>query len=1019
MVDVSDFPVTDNLNEVLSLMKHFGDLGEFDEKLLRKKMNYSTKKEFSSLLNDLRILGLVDNLDLTPMGWTFSTIPNRIQQFRRLSIAFRRSNVFQSISRYYDNCDYADLDAARIAEWFGKEGALNNQLTDLHQQTISNWVDLLGHYSDITEYHIDGKTNSKRTVPEIKTSFNSGEAGKILSPLGQDASVIRVATAYFTFSGYRILMRKTRDVSIRILVGTEEATENIGSVISRFKADLESNLPSNQGGKEYIQLRNDLLGGRVVFRRRVSPRFLAGVHAKLYIFDSQSAYVTSSNLTYGGFVKNIETGHLVVDQDRVNYLLEQFDQFFDEGENISPLLIPLLEERIQALGQLVSPYVLYRRTIWELWGKYLANGNKLGYDLADFQRMIVGGILKSQEQYRGTFLICPTGTGKTVMSAYVADALLTQGVINTVVVICPKTMVRSWKDTLDHFGIISRKVISEGMLRKDQLRDYHQTFVENISSKVLVIVDESHYFKNPGKNRTENLKSFLRLNDVNPARRLLLTATPIGKGWIDLENQFLFVGDGASMESRDHLEKDPRVVHVNLPFLNNQFGLDGSHIGYALKYGEEVKYFPRKNITTIEYDSGYSHVFEMIRDLDLSVKTDQQTLEGKFVTKNPYQLLRIGLARKAESSPSALEGFSNTILSNIQEGKYEYTFNDQDKLVEDLKCLSHISSMIKEDLKISQLYECVEKFEQNEKILIFSESVATVKYLKRKLKSLFPKRRIESATGDDNVDALLNRFVPQSQKMGDRMKGNIDILIASDKLAEGRDMQQCKILINYDLYWTPHKIIQRVGRIDRPDRMERDVWIYNFYPGARIYHQILNHIKNLEHRSEIVTRLTGEEILGTEEDIEDADLVRIHLFENEDYDQMVEAYLPSSAHLRAMVDATKYSDLDSIKNIPTPLRSTLSKGSRGTFLLVEYDGNLIVIIEDDGNLKHAPVSLFTGTESPQQVVEKIRLEQPIDDWIKEPPEGFDLRWKKVLLKWAGEVGVNPRLLKPICVEELN
>jgi hypothetical protein len=232
-------------------------------------------------------------------------------------------------------------------------------------------------------------------------------------------------------------------------------------------------------------------------------------------------------------------------------------------------------------------------------------------------------------------------------------------------------------------------------------------------------------------------------------------------------------------------------------------------------------------------------------------------------------------------------------------------------------------------------------------------------------------------------------------------------------------MQQCKILINYDLYWTPHKIIQRVGRIDRPDKKARDVWIYNFYPGAIVYHEILNHIKNLENRSELVSTLTGEEILGVEDiNLSHEDLVRIHLFENEDYDQLVESYIPSSSHLRAMVDATKYSDLSSIKDIPTPLRAIKETGDEGTFFLVQYKGELISIIARDEQFLHAPVTLYSGTSSPQELVDMIRVEHPMNEWIKTPREGFDISWRELMKEWATRTKIDPRLVKPICVEEL-
>jgi SNF2 family DNA or RNA helicase len=120
---------------------------------------------------------------------------------------------------------------------------------------------------------------------------------------------------------------------------------------------------------------------------------------------------------------------------------------------------------------------------------------------------------------------------------------------------------------------------------------------------------------------------------------------------------------------------------------------------------------------------------------------------------------------------------------------------------------------------------------------------------------------------------ILTNFSPVSKQRAlihsMPQEGEIDLLIASDCISEGQNLQDCDFLINYDIHWNPVRIIQRFGRIDRIGSINDTVQLVNFWPTANLD----NYIK-LKHRVEARMALvdvaaTQEDNLLRQEDLED------------------------------------------------------------------------------------------------------------------------------------------------------
>ena len=128
----------------------------------------------------------------------------------------------------------------------------------------------------------------------------------------------------------------------------------------------------------------------------------------------------------------------------------------------------------------------------------------------------------------------------------------------------------------------------------------------------------------------------------------------------------------------------------------------------------------------------------------------------------------------------------------------------------------------------------------NRKMLIFTTFKDTAEYLYENLAELAKEHRLNMAMvsgdatrttfGDNNFNAILTNFAPRARQRSNGIEGEIDLLIATDCISEGQNLQDCDTVLNYDIHWNPVRIIQRFGRIDRIGSRNRTVRMINYWP---------------------------------------------------------------------------------------------------------------------------------------------------------------------------------------------
>ncbi len=182
-----------------------------------------------------------------------------------------------------------------------------------------------------------------------------------------------------------------------------------------------------------------------------------------------------------------------------------------------------------------------------------------------------------------------------------------------------------------------------------------------------------------------------------------------------------------------------------------------------------------------------------------------------------------------------------------------------------------------EDRQLNALYELITKKHSTEKVLVFTQFADTAYYLTEQLK-LRGIKKIESVTGDDeNPTALAHRFSPISNEKPEIVKSNNDlrVLITTDVLSEGQNLQDAHIVVNYDLPWAIIRLIQRAGRVDRIGQKAEQILCYSFLPEDGI-EAIINLRRRLARRIE-----ENAEVVGSDETFFDGDPINLTDLYNE------------------------------------------------------------------------------------------------------------------------------------------
>jgi superfamily II DNA or RNA helicase len=163
------------------------------------------------------------------------------------------------------------------------------------------------------------------------------------------------------------------------------------------------------------------------------------------------------------------------------------------------------------------------------------------------------------------------------------------------------------------------------------------------------------------------------------------------------------------------------------------------------------------------------------------------------------------------------------------------------------------------DNKLAELRRLLVKTHAKDKVLVFTQFADTARYLGRELRESGVTRLAVATGASADPHALACQFSPRSNGRTLALADELRVLICTDVLSEGQNLQDCSAVVNFDLPWAIIRLIQRAGRVDRIGQKAEEIYCYSFLPAEGVERLI-------QLRSRIQQRLLeNAEVVGTDE----------------------------------------------------------------------------------------------------------------------------------------------------------
>lgn len=433
------------------------------------------------------------------------------------------------------------------------------------------------------------ETVIKQNTKSIRDNFSNGSVGEFLVDKIENNSNLSFVTAYFTIYAYEKLKPQLDNVnSLRLLFGEPRFIKSVASTTDAKNYQIEDDkmvIPVENRLKQKVLAKqcSNWIREKVEIRSMVRPDFL---HGKLYHVQKpnglEDAITGSSNFTVNGLGlgtrPNIELNLVVNDRRDLTDLKEWFDKLWNnemdevEVEDVKELVLKYIE----LLYRDNSPEFVYYKTLFHVFDQYLKDADTSGlsdikanlYDtqiwkeLFTFQQHGVRGAINKILKYNGCIIADSVGLGKTYEALAVIKYFEMQNY--RILVLTPKKLRDNWTIYQAHKGHTLNPFIQDRfsytvMYHTDLSREKGFTEADNIDlsnfnwgAYDLVVIDESHNFRNNKKGKKDEEGNIIRksryerlMQDIilggKKTKILLLSATPVNNELKDLRNQLMYI----------------------------------------------------------------------------------------------------------------------------------------------------------------------------------------------------------------------------------------------------------------------------------------------------------------------------------------------------------------------------------------------------------------------------------------------------------------------------------------------
>ena len=482
------------------------------------------------------------------------------------------------------------------------------------------------------------------------------------------------------------------------------------------------------------------------------------------------------------------------------------------------------------------------------------------------------------EQRGGALLADSVGLGKTHIAIQLIDDAVGQG--DCVLIVVPAALRSHWKRHLSQLlGARAQRCViaSHTALSIDRQPAIQPQFV---------VVDEAHQFRNPGTRRYRALRILVR-----KARTLLISATPINNRLDDLVALISIFADDAGFRDlgvaslRGAFAQSSPHAHAQIDRITDAVMVRRTR--QAMQSAGPA--FPQRVESRLHYD------LERCREL-LSL-IDALELAWNDRPAAGTELVRLQLLKRLESSTVAFHSSAKRLLhiaediaqalraglepriaavrTNSRSSDHQLSFLELlcvhdgttqwslPAVERDVQRLHDLVALARDsgDPKLRALQDWLATV-AGERVVLFTQFRDTAEYLYSKLQST---RRAALITGDSarlggrpaSRMAVIDSFAPRANQAADPLIAT-DLLICTDVLAEGMNLQDAGVIVNYDLTWNPVTMLQRVGRIDRIGSPHQAIQVASILPDRSLEYW-LGLVATIERKLRAIERTVGQD----------------------------------------------------------------------------------------------------------------------------------------------------------------